>query len=220
MLPTNNLTFIRFNKSLNIISPDISDYGVKVNNYISCQHLYITSDDKIKEGDWCIMFDDLGNIFSNPQQYKPNEGHILNKGLRKIIATTDTSLTTPYMTGKRQQEINGVPQVKPLPKLSQELIQAYCNKPFNEIGVEFECNDAFCGESYGEICSDKEYKPKTDPSNNIITSFIKDSYSREEVIGLFKLLTYEMAQKIIGNRKSKYPYEHNIIPQDWIKENL
>jgi hypothetical protein len=215
MLPTNNLTFIRFNKSLNIISPDISDYGVKVNNYISCQHLYITSDDKIKEGDWCIMFDDLGNIFSNPQQYKPIEGHILNKGLRKIIATTDTSLTTPYMTGKRQQEINGVPQVKPLPKLSQELIQAYCNKPFDEIEVEYVYRGHFNMPSEHWDCI-----LKTDQSNNIITSFIKDSYSREEVIGLFELLTYEMAQKIIGNRKSKYPYEHDIIPQDWIKENL
>jgi hypothetical protein len=178
-------------------------------------NIHITSDDEIKEGDWCIMFDDLGNIFSNPQQYKPIEGHILNKGLRKIIATTDTSLTTPYMTGKRQQEINGVPQVKPLPKLSQELIQAYCNKPFNEIEVEYVYRGHFNMPSEHWDCI-----LKTNQSNNIITSFIKDSYSREEVIGLVELLTYEMAQKIIGNRKSKYPYEHNIIPQDWIKENL
>jgi hypothetical protein len=57
--------------------------------------LYITSDEEIKEGDWTLMFDDFGNLFlcDKPQQYLGIEkGHHLNKGLRKIILTTDPTL--------------------------------------------------------------------------------------------------------------------------------
>jgi hypothetical protein len=56
---------------------------------------YITSDEEIKQGDWTLMFDDFGNLFlcDKPQQYLGIEkGHHLNKGLRKIILTTDPTL--------------------------------------------------------------------------------------------------------------------------------
>ena len=59
------------------------------------QHIYITSDEEIKVGDWTLMFDGLGNLFlcDKPQQYLGIEkGHHLNKGLRKIILTTDQDL--------------------------------------------------------------------------------------------------------------------------------
>jgi len=62
----------------------------KINN-----NIYITSDEEIKEGDWTLMFDDFGNLFlcDKPQQYLGIEkGHHLNKGLRKIILTTDQDL--------------------------------------------------------------------------------------------------------------------------------
>jgi len=58
-------------------------------------NIYITSDEEIKEGDWVLMFDDLGNLFlcDKPQQYLGIEkGHYLNKDLRKIILTTDQDL--------------------------------------------------------------------------------------------------------------------------------
>ena len=64
-------------------------------NHFKPQHIYITSDEEIKEGDWTLMFDDLGNLFlcDKPQQYLGIEkGHHLNKGLRKIILTTDQDL--------------------------------------------------------------------------------------------------------------------------------
>jgi hypothetical protein len=59
------------------------------------QNIYITSDEEIKVGDWTLMFDDFGNLFlcDKPQQYLGIEkGHHLNKGLRKIILTTDPEL--------------------------------------------------------------------------------------------------------------------------------
>ena len=61
----------------------------------SNQHIYITSNEEIKEGDWTLMFDSFGHLFlcHKPQQYLGIEkGHHLNKGLRKIILTTDPDL--------------------------------------------------------------------------------------------------------------------------------
>ena len=58
-------------------------------------NIYITNDDEIKEGDYTLMFDDFGRLFlcDKPQQYLGIEkGHHLNKGLRKIILTTDGDL--------------------------------------------------------------------------------------------------------------------------------
>ena len=69
-----------------------------LNNGFKPQHIYITSDEEIKKGDWTLMFDDLGNLFlcDKPQQYLGylgiEKGHHLNKGLRKIILTTDQDL--------------------------------------------------------------------------------------------------------------------------------
>jgi len=69
---------------------DISKDGIYRN-----QHIYITSDEEIKERDWTLMFDSFGHLFlcHKPQQYLGIEkGHHLNKGLRKIILTTDQEL--------------------------------------------------------------------------------------------------------------------------------
>jgi hypothetical protein len=69
--------------------------GVK---YWQPQHLHIYSQDKIKPGDWCIMLDDFDNVFLGaPQQYDPSKGHILNKSLRKVVATTDKNLDMPLI---------------------------------------------------------------------------------------------------------------------------
>jgi len=70
--------------------PDPRDYTNR-----KYQHLYLTSNDKIEEGDWCLFFDSLGKLFTDrPQQYKPKEGHVLNDGLKKIIATTNKTIST------------------------------------------------------------------------------------------------------------------------------
>ena len=59
------------------------------------QNIYITSNEEIKERDSTLMFDSFGHLFlcDKPQQYLGIEkGHHLNKGLRKIILTTDQDL--------------------------------------------------------------------------------------------------------------------------------
>ena len=54
-------------------------------------HYVVVDDSEIKEGDYCLMFDDYGNLFlgNQPQKYLGERaGHHLNKGLRKITHST------------------------------------------------------------------------------------------------------------------------------------
>lgn len=80
------------------------------------QNLHFLSDEEIKEGDWRIMLDSFGNVFSTPQQYLgEREQHYLNKGHRKIIASTDQSLGLPIPSNeslKKYCDNNGVGRVE------------------------------------------------------------------------------------------------------------
>jgi hypothetical protein len=52
-------------------------------------YLLVVDDSEIKERDYCLMFDDFGNLFLGdlPSQYLGDKsGHHLNKGLKKVIA--------------------------------------------------------------------------------------------------------------------------------------
>lgn len=83
------------------------------------QHLYITSNEEIKEGDWCLLDNNVGesvgfevkkcleaDIINGEYTFKENNGNLFTTGrCDKIIATTDSSLG--------------------LPQLSKEFIQSY-----------------------------------------------------------------------------------------------
>jgi len=203
MLPTNDLTFIRFNKSLNIISPDISDYGVKVNNYISCQHLYITSDDEIKESDW-VYNKVQKTVFKADASFMKLIGNSLSTN-HKIIATTDKSLLSsnsiPHPRGGNSKQMVGT-----LPQPSQAFIEKYCKEgDIDEVLVEYERIDTYHktldGSSWGKLI------PKVDSHNTITIHSIKNSWNREEVIELCKTAANDYVE-IITNEAN------------WIKENL
>lgn len=58
---------------------------------ITDDHYVVVNGSEIKEGDYCLMFDDYGNLFlgNQPQKYLGEQsGHHLNKGLRKITHST------------------------------------------------------------------------------------------------------------------------------------
>lgn len=123
-------------------------------------NLYITTDDEIKEGDWCLFFWDgmrdreLAQVGSEPQQYLPSKGHILNRNLRKIIATTDPelNLSEPHMSDKDAWWCgkNAVKkfitfsdaykywQQNKLPQIPQSFIESYCKNPVDKVMVEYE----------------------------------------------------------------------------------
>ena len=75
------------------------------------QHLYILSDDEIKEGDWCY-----GLLKGNLKlfQYKKKYGEMLTP--KKIIATTDSSLR--ILKSHAIHEVGDIIKVPLIPALS------------------------------------------------------------------------------------------------------
>ncbi len=87
----------------------------------SYQHLYILSDDEIKEGDWIVCLDEIDTSIMNWDielaVFQFNGGNCTSD--KKIIATTDKSLG--------------------LPRPSNEFIKKYCELGgIDEILVEYE----------------------------------------------------------------------------------
>ena len=124
------------------------------------QHLYIISDDEIKEGDW-IMIKDDNYIFKSKSDYSTEW-----KDRCKIIATTDASLG--------------------LPQPSQQFIEKYIEE-YNKGNVitdvlveELRSSDGYYDEQ--DIWHWKTLGLKINPKDNTITiKEVKDNYTREEV---------------------------------------
>jgi len=109
-------------------------------------HLYFTTDEEIKEGDW--FYDDL-DIPQNmrvKQLKKAVDYSLIREDMResekerwtyarKIIATTDPKLLKPQI---KQVNWMGSERVVSLPQPSQALIKAYCEQGgFDEVDVEY-----------------------------------------------------------------------------------
>lgn len=199
-------------------SSKLSDFSLKEDVDIF-QHLYFLSDEEIKEGDWCIMLDDFGNVFSNPQQYTdPNTQH-LNKGLRKIIATTDRSLGLVV-------DQNNCPMPaysKFLPQPSQLFIEKFVDEynkrnVITEVMVEYE--RVFKHNKFME----REFfdASKVNPKDNTITiRKVKDDWNREEVIQLLKKLAEDIdCGYRIYTRDNSIGFDMVNNDGKWIEENL
>ena len=178
------------------------------------QHLYITSDDKIEAGDWCLFFWDgnkegeLGQIGSEPQQYFPENGHTLNKNLRKIIATTDPELRSDGLIEDPNNPKDNLLIRKGLPQPSQSFIEEYCRKGgIDEVDVEYDRP-----RSYSPPLPPLE--PEVNSDNTINIHSIKDTYTREEVEQLC-VSAYE--DGFYEGTKKDSPCKDPVF---WLKENL
>lgn len=107
------------------------------------QHLYIISDEEIKEGDWKIVFDSLTSTVRTVEIHKHSKDTecpiFLNE--RKIIATTDESLTiNSELSAYYKNELGG--GIK-LPQPSQSFIEKFfgrynAGKLITDVMVEYE----------------------------------------------------------------------------------
>ena len=148
-------------------------------------HLYITSDEEIKEGD-CVLF---GNHVGKVRRIYTKENYQLiefdNSSVdvqiihcKKIIATTDKLPIEPY-----QGHFEGIDCTNYLPQPSQQFIEKYIEEynkgqQITECLVEYEEGKLYSGNK-GLII--KEWL-KINPKYNTITiKKLKDSYTREEV---------------------------------------
>jgi hypothetical protein len=160
------------------------------------QHLYILSDDEIKECDW---ISDGRSVWHIPVTL---DGYI---NLYKIIATTDSSLS-PYLGNDMHA---GEELTIKLPSIPQSFIDKYVSEynkgnKIKEVMVEYINNYDDV-----EILSDFE-EPKLNPDNTINISTIKDSWTREEVIALIKKY---------GKDIHKYEISEESF-NEWIETNL
>ena len=145
------------------------------------QHLYFTTDEEIKEGDWFINT----NFQKIYQANSENSKNIIEFGphpeIRKIIATTDPKLKIKnYLTGVKGRYFD----MKHLPQPSQAFIKKYCKAGgIYEVDVEYKHRFSLKLRRGGESHA---YKLKVDSNNTITIHPIKDNWSKEEVIAACK----------------------------------
>lgn len=166
------------------------------------QHLYITSDEEIKEGDWCYTGK---NEVQQVLEISNKHGHLIfNKetllfiDCEKIIASTDKSLG--------------------LPEPSQGFIEKYVSEynkgnVIEDVLIEYKYWDH---ESYG----DWFWKPKVSKDNTITIKKVKDSWDREELpVEIIKNMLLYCENQQIYDKLSKYG-DFYYKGKKWIEENL
>ena len=241
LLPTNEKVNIVLLVEVNqlIYNVDVMRNGV---SKTSNQHLYITSDKEIKEGDWYI--DDTNTVRQSVTSDK--DYWSVRQDYKKIIAATDTSLISineQYFDVNKSRK-SAVLEQKTLPQPSQEFIQRYI-KEYNkgnvisDVEVEYEVDKYDIRNQYKHTPSGKYHDdepippspdrlfsnpsyfiPKVNSDNTINIKLIKDSWSREEVIE-FGLKCVNLGMDLNNNPS---PRLNDISGKDyyykWIEENL
>ena len=218
-----NLSYV---ESKNSISIDAIWKSIKLQYPYKPQHLYIISEDEIKEGDWFI-----GDNISIKQCTLNNGGNINFKGgwysgstnCKKIIATTDALLIN-----RRQMTFmdEATEWIYDLPQPSQQFITKYIeeyNKGniISDVLVEYKrvfetVAKGMIGHPEDDISWWNE-KLKINPNDNSITiKKLKDSWSREEhaadVKRLCNLLYFSANIDVDFNTKEEL--------DNWIDQNL
>lgn len=213
---------------------------LKTNSSDKYQHIYILSDEDIKEGDWYIHFNTYtkeSSLFKSDDKFNEgNNPNIIDKRdfvyeywNKKIIATTDTSLKIHHFNKGVFKNLEYL-----LPQPSQEFIEKYIEEynkgnVISSVEVEYEVDKYDIRNQYkhtpsGKYHDDEPIPPSPDrlfsnPSyfitkinsdNTINIKLIKNSWSREEVKQLCKL-------------GFKYHCDNSrttSLPDKWIEENL
>ena len=192
------------------------------------QHLYFTSNDEIKEGDWFL--NTTTNTIHKCCGVSLNIQSGLNGGeyhgkfeCKKIIATTDSSLwehddTVPY------------PKTRPaLPQPSQSFIEKYVeeyNKGniITDVLVEYNCGDMNCS-LYGCQkhlgCNHSNIQTvKINPKDNTITiKKVKDSWNREEHINNLLKYKSDLLVELMKCKEQNKSLKKEFTDK-WIEENL
>lgn len=170
--------------------------------YCKPQHLYITSDDEIKEDDWFIV----NNIIKKCVDIKSNKNitwvidelgnEDIIKFCKKIIATTDTSLNLPQPS---QQFIEKYIESYNKSEIITDVLVEY--EEIN-IGPDLKQNLRYYPDNF-------ELKLKINPKDNTITiKKLKDNWNREEIINLL----YRVKRNIHAISDENF--------EKWIEENL
>jgi hypothetical protein len=189
-------------------------------------HLYIISNDKIKEGDYYLFFKNNSICkaeFLTEENIEVLEGLRKIKAVQKIIAATDTLL----IEDKRTYICGLMDKPNILPQPSQQFIEKYIESynrgdVITDVLVEYVrlasvrggILDLSKNPSWTQTTDSKciESKLKVNSKDNTITiKKLKDSWNREELINTFKDCI-EYCDSESGFRYDDFEY--------WVNENL
>jgi hypothetical protein len=184
--------------------------------YAKAFHLYIISDEEIKEGDWIYSKEpvfgsgNIGNVicqYDNRINYSTDFGDEIK--LQKIIATTDSSLFVKNTDMYSSQGLLFLPQP------SESFIQKYVEEHnkgnvITDVMVEHEITKStvFINNNV-PYCSLKVSK-----DNTITIKKVKDSYTRAEVIDI-TLKSFSVATQALILQK-----DIDVAYNEFIENNL
>lgn len=203
----------------------LGNTGLTTSKYYN---LYITSDDKIIDGDYYVNFiinkndPNYGNIPDKVIKADLNKSNDFliepfSKYCKKIIATTD-----PKLTRKEDRGFNIIKEFL-IPQIQQSFLKEYVDNPDGEYEVEYKRevitvdNSSELPQSnsrYKEHKYEGDWKLKLNQDNTVnITSVEERMYNREEVESI--LFQYAEDEYAWFSCKSEIESFN-----DWIKENL
>ena len=212
-----------------------NDYEKVEDEDFTNQHLYITSDDEIKEGDWCFYESkNLEDILDNDMVFQAGKESrciqynketincsfntwLYKEECKKIIATTDKLKIGEDI----QEDLTPEGQVWDtrsypiyLPQPSQSFIKEYCELGgIDKVLVEYKKGRCTHNSCYTPECKNLCYIIKTDSHNTITIKEVKEKmYSESKVIDLLHLAM--ATASAYGMKMSQANAD------SWIKENL
>lgn len=224
MIATENKSFLFLNKNkdwLKELNIKIEDHPKERN-----QHLYIVSNETIKESDWYIRLDN-SQIYRAETDIMVINQHVRNGHIKKIIATTNEYI------GYTDIRVSPVKNFCIYPRPSDSFIKKYIEEynkanQITKVLVEYEsfitgqcncqCHDGKTVMLHMIACCHPEtiLQLKIDSNNQITIKKVKpELYTREEVLDLIE----DAMMSLHHIPLNKHP-ERGIATARWIKENL
>jgi hypothetical protein len=189
ILATEKATNLAFNKESNKVFPSEKFISkVAKEHGWAFQHLYILSDEKIKEGDW--YFDKKSGVNKATSGFEFNEIELalgFNKNTTfKIVASTDK------LVKYTNEDTDGVHEY--LPSIPESFINKYIEEynkgnVIKEVMVDYEFDYSNIYEKWDEekgayFIHKEQLKLRKD--NTIILSKVKDTFTKEEMKRAFE----------------------------------
>jgi len=215
MLPTEKASLICLNTNEQLYLSKEMNMADDNNEY---QHLYIISDEKCKDGEWCT--DGIRIAQVNCLTVDDPNAHLYSK----IVATTDKLILTNMKDSNAVRDIDFDIEV---PQIPESFIQAYIkayneDKPITEVDLEIETAVIVISKNplQAEGIKTRIFEIKTRPDNTVIIHQSK-LYTRDEVEYLIKCATDEILH-VLGYDTGKKMKETGVMSHinKWIQDNL
>jgi len=204
MLPTNEKSNLLLNSFNGRLATENNNPLHEKSKQWEYQHIYITSNEEIKTGDWYI---------TNTEIHQKMGGITGTCHSKKIIATTNLLLKIhKFKKGVlKNLEYN-------LPQLPQQFIEKFIEAYNNNVGIDEVLveNEKATYEKWIKNGATPVFDTlKVNSDNTINVKLIKESYTRSELIKLLNEFGEHVCNELLGHRLSMIGELNK-----WAEENL